>query len=59
MGTRPNMSRKENCWDNAPTTGFFRGLKHKRANYETFRTKAVAKQIPPDQLALYNGLRTH
>lgn len=49
-----NISRKENCWDNAPTAGFFRGLKHERLNYETFGTEAVVKQIPPDQLA-FNG----
>jgi transposase InsO family protein len=36
------MSRKGNCWDNAPTERFFRSLKHEELNYENFRTKEEA-----------------
>jgi len=33
------MSRKGNCWDNAPTERFFRSLKYEELNYSNFRTK--------------------
>jgi transposase InsO family protein len=36
------ISRKGNCWDNAPTERFFRSLKHEELNYENFRTKEAA-----------------
>jgi Integrase core domain len=53
------MSRKGNCWDNAPTERFFRSLKHERPNYEKFRTKAPAKLSVIGYLAFYNGKRSH
>jgi putative transposase len=54
-----SMSRKGNCWDNAPTERFFRSLKHEQLNYEKFRTKASAKLSILDYLAFYNGKRSH
>ena len=30
-GMRGSMSRKGNCWDNAPTESFFNSLKNERA----------------------------
>jgi transposase InsO family protein len=42
MQMQQSMSRKGNCWDNAPTERFFRSLKHEELNYENFRTKEVA-----------------
>ncbi|NYT47237.1 MAG: DDE-type integrase/transposase/recombinase [Candidatus Methanofishera endochildressiae] len=39
MQMQQSMSRKGNCWDNAPTERFFRSLKHEELNYENFRTK--------------------
>jgi transposase InsO family protein len=38
MQMQQSMSRKGNCWDNAPTERFFRSLKHEELNYNNFRT---------------------
>ena len=54
MKMEQSMSRRGNCWDNAPTERFFRSLK-----YEQFRTKEAAKLSIIDYLAFYNGVRTH
>jgi transposase InsO family protein len=43
MGMQQSMSRKGDCWDNAPTERFFRSLKHEQLNYEKFRTKEATK----------------
>ena len=59
MEMQQSMSRKGNCWDNAPTERFFRSLKHEQLNYEKFRTKEAAKLSIIDYLAFYNGKRTH
>ncbi len=54
-----SMSRKVNCWDNAPAERFFRSLKHAQINYKRFRTKESAKISIIDYLAFYNGERMH
>ncbi len=59
MKMEQSMSRKGNCWDNAPTERFFRSLKHEQLNYERFRTQAAAQLSIIDYLAFYNGSRTH
>ncbi len=59
MKMQQSMSRKGNCWDNAPTERFFRSLKHEQLNHEQFRTKHAAKLSVIDYLAFYNGVRTH
>ena len=59
MKMEQSMSRKGNCWDNAPTERFFRSLKHEQLNYEKFRTKEAAKLSIIDYLDFYNGKRTH
>jgi transposase InsO family protein len=59
MKMQQSMSRKGNCWDNAPTERFFRSLKHEQLNFERFRTKQAAKLSVIDYLAFYNGRRTH
>ena len=59
MKMEQSMSRKGNCWDNAPTERFFRSLKHEQLNYEKFRTKEAAKLSIIDYLAFYNGKRMH
>ncbi len=59
MSREQSMSRKGNCWDNAPTERFFRSLKHEQLNYERFKTKAEAKLSIIDYLAFYNGKRKH
>ena len=59
MGMEQSMSRKGNCWDNAPTERFFRSLKYEQLHYERFRTVAEAKLSIIDYLAFYNGKRIH
>jgi putative transposase len=59
MGMEQSMSRKGNCWDNAPTERFFRSLKYEQLNYEKFKTKAAAKLSVVDYLAFYNDRRSH
>ncbi len=54
-----SMSRKGNCWDNAPTERFFRSLKYEQLNYEKFKTREEAKLSIIDYLAFYNGRRSH
>ena len=52
MNMEQSMSRKGDCWDNAPTERFFRSLKHEQLNYERFRTKEAAKLSVVDYVAL-------
>ena len=59
MKMEQSMSRKGDCWDNAPTERFFRSLKHEQLNYEKFKTKEAAKLSIIDYLAFYNGKRMH
>jgi putative transposase len=59
MKMEQSMSRKGDCWDNAPTERFFRSLKHEQLNYERFRTKEAAKLSVIDYMAFYNGKRAH
>ena len=37
-----SMSRKGNCWDNAPTESFFNSVKNERVNGTRYRTRAEA-----------------
>jgi putative transposase len=55
-----SMSRKGNCWDNAPTESFFNSLKNERVHGQRYRTRAQAKAdvfsyIEP----FYNRRRRH
>lgn len=59
MGMEQSMSRKGNCWDNAPTERFFRSLKHEQLNDEKFKTNEAAKLSVIGYLAYYNGKRMH
>ena len=38
-----SMSRKGNCWDNAPTESFFNSLKNERVHGTRYRTRAEAQ----------------
>ncbi|MFO1374145.1 MAG: IS3 family transposase [Agitococcus sp.] len=53
MGMEQSMSRKGNCWDNAPTERFFRSLKYEQLHYERFRTVAEAKLSVIDYLRVF------
>jgi putative transposase len=41
-GMKPSMSRKGDCWDNAPTERFFRSLKTERLSDYRFVTRRSA-----------------
>jgi len=42
-GIIPSMSRKGDCWDNAPTESFFSTLKRERVYHKTYRTRLEAR----------------
>lgn len=58
-GMRASMSRKGDCWDNAPTERFFRSLKSERLRLYRFETRASARLEILDYIAFYNGVRLH
>jgi transposase InsO family protein len=45
MQMQQSMSRKGNCWDNAPTERFFRSLKHEELNYNNFQIVMVIDNL--------------
>jgi len=55
----PSMSRKGNCWDNAPTERFFRSLKSERLGYYRFVSRKAAKAEVIDYITFYNADRIH
>ena len=54
-----SMSRKGNCWDNAPTERFFRSLKSERLTACRFITRNQAKNEIVDYITFYNSIRLH
>jgi putative transposase len=42
-GMTCSMSRKGNCWDNAPTESFFNSLKNERVHGRRYRTREEAR----------------
>ena len=58
-GMRASMSRKGDCWDNAPMERFFRSLKSERLRSCRFETRHSAKMEVLDYITFYNGLRLH
>jgi putative transposase len=54
-----SMSRKGNCWDNAPTERFFRSLKTERLDGLRFSTRRSAHLEIVDYITYYNCLRLH
>lgn len=55
----PSMSRKGNCWDNAPTERFFRSLKSEHLQYCRFASRAAAKAEVLNYITFYNAYRLH
>jgi len=55
----PSMSRKGNCWDNAPTERFFRSLKSERLGFCRFESRKAAKAEALDYITFYNADRIH
>lgn len=55
-----SMSRKANCWDNAPTESFFNSLKNERVHGTRYDTRAAAKADLFDYIEpFYNRKRQH
>ena len=54
------MSRKGNCWDNAPTESFFNSLKNERVHATRYRTHQEAKTYLFEYIEVfYNRSRRH
>jgi transposase InsO family protein len=58
-GMTASMSRKGNCWDNAPIERFFRSLKSERLTACRFFTRNEAKNEIIDYITFYNSIRLH
>jgi len=58
-GMVASMSRKGNCWDNAPTERFFRSLKSERLSDYRFATRQSAEMQVLDYISYYNSIRLH
>ena len=55
-----SMSRKGNCWDNAPTESFFKTLKVESVYRQSFKTREEAKQTIFEYIEVfYNRQRRH
>ena len=55
----PSMSRKGDCWDNAPTERFFGSLKSERLSDCRFTTRLAANMEVLDYISYYNSIRLH
>jgi transposase InsO family protein len=58
-GLRSSMSRKGNCWDNAPTESLWGSLKVARVHGRRFETHRQAMDEVMDWLSFYNHRRLH
>jgi putative transposase len=59
-GMRCSMSRKGNCWDNAPSESFFNSLKNERVHGAKYRTREQAKADIFEYVEVfYNRTRRH
>ena len=58
-GMRSSMSRKGNCWDNAPTESFWGHLKRASVHGRKFATREQARKAVMDWMAFYNHRRLH
>ena len=58
-GMKSSMSRKADCWDNAPTESLWGSLKRACVYGHRFRTRAEAIEAVMNWLAFYNARRLH
>lgn len=58
-GMQSSMSRKADCWDNAPTESLWGHLKVSRLHGRTFATRRDAMDEVIDWLTFYNSTRLH
>ena len=60
LGMKCSMSRKGDCWDNAPKESFFGTLKNELTAHYTFQTTEAAKDAIFDFIEIfYNRQRSH
>jgi putative transposase len=60
LGVVCSMSRKGNCWDNAPMESFFHSLKTELTGFEDYKTRSEARASLFDYIELfYNRKRRH
>lgn len=60
FGVLCSMSRKGNCWDNAPMESFFHSLKTECVDFEDYKTRAEARSSIFSYIELfYNRRRRH
>jgi transposase InsO family protein len=58
-GMKSSMSRKGDCWDNAPTESLWGSLKRACVYGQRFTTREEAKAAVMNWLAFYNATRLH
>ena len=59
-GITCSMSRRANCWDNAPMESFFATLKKELGHHETYQTHAQARQSLFEYIEVFdNRVRRH
>jgi transposase InsO family protein len=58
-GFRCSMSRKGNCWDNAPAESFFSTIKTECLHRQTFQTHEAAHMTIVEYVRWYNATRRH
>jgi len=58
-GMRSSMSRRGDCWDNAPTESLWGSLKVARLHDRRFATRRAAMDEIVDWLGFYNARRLH
>lgn len=58
-GMRSSMSRKGDCWDNAPTESLWGSMKRACVYGQRFRTRDEAIEAVMNWLAFYNARRLH
>ena len=59
-GMKTSMSRKGNCWDNAPMESFFGALKTESLHHYRFATRDQARRVVFEYIEVfYNRIRRH
>ena len=60
FGFKPYMSRRGNCFDNAPMESFWGSLKNELVHHRKFATRAEAKAAIQEHIEIfYNRQRRH
>ena len=58
-GMHGSMSRKGNCWDNAPTESFFNSLKNERVHGASYATRNEAASDLLQYIAVFYNRSQH